>query len=289
MTLRPERSLADRLRSYCETKFANSLDAHQRASLERFLLLLIDEGSHAPARGKGIDWRMVSEAAEVPLETVRMLSAQIKPALDAIARAFPSGAPFRPEHRATLRARNHAQPFPKPVPAKRGRKPRAVVEFPEPLTDDWGDVDDFPTALRLHMARHGDTAWSLHRAIVTAGEAFDQRTFRSWSQGIREPRRNESRDMLARIERRYRLPDGYFSAKLGHKARAVTGAPIPDISPSEQRRLAWHLPHDFRRRSAAEQGEILHWVRTVVISGSTDYRRYQAAASKHRFALRFPA
>lgn len=289
MALRPERSLADRLRTYCQTKFASTLDAEQQASLERFLLLLIDEGSHAPARGKGIDWRTVSAVADLPLETIKALSAQIKPALDAIARAFPFGSPYRPERRAALQPRRRVPPFPETTPAKRGRKPRAVVEFPEPLTIDWRDVDDFATALRLQMTRHGDTSWSLHRALVRPGEAFDQRTFRSWSKGTREPRRDESRDMLLRIERRYRLRDGYFSEKLGHKARAVTGAPLPDIAPSEQRRLAWHLPHDFRRRTAAEQAEILHWVRTVVISGSTDYRRYQAAASKHRFALRFPA
>lgn len=40
-------------------------------------------------------------------------------------------------------------------------------------------------------------------------------------------------------------------------------------------------------RHAAEQGEILNWVREVVISGSTEYRRYQFAAAKRRYALRF--
>lgn len=290
MTLCPERSLADRLRTYCQTKFADALDADQRTSLERFLLLLVQQGSHAPARGKGIDWRAVAEVADLPLETVKLLSAQIKPAIDAIARAFPNGSPYRPERQPKpIKKRNRIEDLPETASKKRGRKPRPIVEFPEPLTSDWRDVDDFSAALRLHMSRHADTAWSLHRAIVKAGEVFDRRTFRSWSQGIREPCRNESREMLARIERRYRLPDGYFSEKLGHKARAVTGAPLPGISPSEQRRLAWHLPHDFRRRSSVEQAEILDWVRTVIISGSTDYRRYQAAASKHRFALRFPA
>ena len=34
--------------------------------------------------------------------------------------------------------------------------------------------------------------------------------------------------------------------------------------------------------------EILDWVRRVIISGSTEYRRYQAAASKQRYAIRFP-
>ncbi len=32
---------------------------------------------------------------------------------------------------------------------------------------------------------------------------------------------------------------------------------------------------------------MLNWVRTVIISGSTDYRRYQAAAIRQRYAVRF--
>jgi hypothetical protein len=66
-------------------------------------------------------------------------------------------------------------------------------------------------------------------------------------------------------------------------------APIPivGISKGERRRLAWHLPADFSRRPYAEQEEILTWVREVLISGSTDYRRYQSAAAKQRYGLRF--
>jgi hypothetical protein len=39
---------------------------------------------------------------------------------------------------------------------------------------------------------------------------------------------------------------------------------------------------------SANREEILDWVRRVIISGSTEYRRYQAAASKQRYAIRFP-
>lgn len=34
--------------------------------------------------------------------------------------------------------------------------------------------------------------------------------------------------------------------------------------------------------------EGLEWVRRVIIAGSTDYRRYQAAATRQRYAIRFP-
>ncbi len=42
-----------------------------------------------------------------------------------------------------------------------------------------------------------------------------------------------------------------------------------------------------RLQQTLEQAEILAWVRTVIISGQTDYRRYQAAAMRQRFAVRF--
>ncbi|HVI27894.1 SRPBCC domain-containing protein [Hansschlegelia sp.] len=92
---------------------------------------------------------------------------------------------------------------------------------------------------------------------------------------------------LRAIERRYRLPAGYLEAKVERRGRTRTAKGVAPIAPSERRRLAWHLPDDFPRRSAAEQEEILSWVREVVISGATDYRRFQAAASKTRYALRF--
>jgi hypothetical protein len=60
------------------------------------------------------------------------------------------------------------------------------------------------------------------------------------------------------------------------------------VPASEQRRLAWHLPDDFNLRSEADRAEILEWVRTVIISGATEHRRYQAAAAKHRYAIRIP-
>lgn len=95
-------------------------------------------------------------------------------------------------------------------------------------------------------------------------------------------------EMLARAERRYRLPSGYFRAKLENSGRAPSRRERVVTSRSEHRRLAWHLPDDFEDRPIAEREEILDWVRTVVISGSTGYRRYQAEAMKVRYSLRFP-
>ncbi len=137
------------------------------------------------------------------------------------------------------------------------------------------------------MRRHGDSFWRLHRAIVKPGELIDSRTISSWRSGAKSPRALESFKVLGRIERRYRLPDGYFKSKLPHPARSAVGHSIENIGQAERRRIAWHLPDDYDFRSTEERAEILAWVRKVIITGSTEYRRFQAAAMKQRYAVQF--
>lgn len=49
------------------------------------------------------------------------------------------------------------------------------------------------------------------------------------------------------------------------------------------------MPEDFEERRSKDRAEILAWVREHILSGATDYRRFQAAAMKQRYAIRFPA
>lgn len=141
----------------------------------------------------------------------------------------------------------------------------------------------------MHMRRHGEGARRLRNAVAAEGDTINYTTIRDWRRGQKQPQSAGSFELLSRIELRYRLPAGYFRAKLSHPARAVTGARLPGICKSERRRLSWHLPDDFDRRPHAERQEILTWVRRVIISGSTEYRRFQATAMRDRYALRFPA
>lgn len=148
---------------------------------------------------------------------------------------------------------------------------------------------DFPAALTLHLARHGDTSSHLHRALAAVGVSVEASTLRQWAIGNKVPRTVASLRVLEALERRYRLPLDYFKAKLPPSHRAAYGHKLLAKMPkAERRRLAWHLPDDFDRRPPKEREEILDWVRNVIISGATDYRRYQAEAMKHRYALRFP-
>ena len=115
------------------------------------------------------------------------------------------------------------------------------------------------------------------------------RTISNWANGTKTPRSADSFDVLTRIERRYRLPEGYFKSRLPHQARSIYGHDLGrDVSAAERRRIVWHLPDDFNQLSFSKREEILEWVRRVIISGSTDYRRFQRKASKQRYAIRFP-
>jgi hypothetical protein len=138
------------------------------------------------------------------------------------------------------------------------------------------------------MRRHGDSPQRLQRALAARGLTIDYSAIAMWRRGRKAPASRESMAVLRGIERRYRLPEGYFRSKLPHPSRATRGLNIEGIGAAEQRRLAWHLPDDFHERGAAEREEILEWVRRVVVSGATEYRRYQAAAMKQRFSIRFP-
>ncbi len=171
---------------------------------------------------------------------------------------------------------------------RRGPKPRAIVAFPQPLALDWVDPPTFHESFALHLERHGDSCHHLHRAVIASGEAFDRKTFQNWKIGKRLPATLQSFEVLGRVEQRYRLPAGYFRDKLTAAAKAPRGHRFTDISDSERRRMAWHLPHDLDQRSEVERREIIDWVRTVIVSGATDYRRYQAEALRHRYGLRFP-
>tara|TARA_R110002012_G_scaffold104331_4_gene244735 strand:+ start:760 stop:1203 length:444 start_codon:yes stop_codon:yes gene_type:complete len=100
------------------------------------------------------------------------------------------------------------------------------------------------------------------------GETFDDKTLLSWVQGERVPRSLTCFEILSRIERRYRLGQGYFKAKLPHQSRSLHGHDMGDISAAERRRLAWHLLDNFGSLPFSKREEVIEWVRQVIISGS---------------------
>jgi len=251
-----------------------------------------------PLRSGQLDWTAIGQACGAEAELTVELKKQLQPGLDAIIRWLdgppaveeqqPPKPTARPDKMAPAKKAASATSTRKPQRATadgivapfesvpRGPTPKPISPFPKPLFDATEDPASFQDALVYHMRRFGDTYWQLYRAVVHLNETFDNKTLLSWIQGERVPRSVASFNILRRIERRYRLSEGYFKEKLPHQARSLHGHHLGDISPAERRRISLHLPEDFNSLPFAKREEILDWVRRVIISGSTEYRRYQA-------------
>lgn len=289
---RPRQLTPRMITSFCKVRLGNVLSVREVRAVSEYLVALLQLKAFPPYRGKWIDWSEVAAATGMAAALLNATRHQLQPIFDALSRTVamndiagsvpPSarrpGAP--PEVAVAVEAK---------LRSRRGPAPKPIVEFPEPVTTGWDDIDDFGAALNMHMRRHGDTVRHLYLALSSRGEAQDQRTLMKWCTGQLLPRTARSLVVLNNIERRYRLPMGYFRAKLPHQARALRGVTLPGLPSAERRRLAWHLPDDFLSRPKPEQEEILNWVRRVIISGSTDYRQFQAAAMRQRYAVRFTA
>lgn len=291
--------------AYCDLRLTSAFPDSDAASLRAYMRRLIERKSAPPRSGGRTDWSVVARLTRVQESLLATNHRLIDPGFDAIVRWIRDGGVAVAEKQATPpvrcappRSAKHAArktmpalSDPKPTPKLHqasAAKPRVAVEFPEPLFHEWDDPADFAEALQLHLRRHGETYWVLYRAIIRPEEPMDKNTLLSWIEGRRVPRSTDSFEVLGRIECRYRLPAGYFKTKLPHPSRSASGFKLSGIDAAERRRLAWHLPDDFNSLSFEKREEIVDWVRRVIISGSTDYRRFQAAALKQRYAIRFP-
>lgn len=283
------------LSDFCAKRLAPVLPEEVVKRLHHYMGELLAQQEYPPYRGAGLDLTAVAETLSLDLNILKPQKAQITPVFDAIARAVAegrlrAGVPSRQRSIPREKAGSAVIPQTKRAPQSRkvpGRQRRPVIEFPEPLFTEWDEPDSFGAALRLHASRHGETTYHLFDAVVRPEDGVNRSTLISWGRGTKMPRAAISLEILGRIERRYRLPAGYFLAKAGAPDRAPGDFNLEGVTPAERRRLALHLPEDFNRRPRHEQAEILDWVRTIIISGSTDYRRYQAAMMRHRYAVRF--
>lgn len=268
---------------FLRQRSASVLPPRDLERLGSYLRAVIKEAVLPPRAEGRLDWNEIAVASGVDADALAGAGSVLEPGIDAITRFVgqtarrhklapaavkDSEARPAPGRRSCrrLHAREGGQGSPLPhlgrptivrlqphlhhrSDASGGTQPRPIVEFPEPLWTDWEEPETFPAALKLHIDRHGDSAWHLPRALVKSHEAFDHKTFVTWIQGTTAPRSVSSFEILGPIERRYRLPEGYFKAKLAHPARATTGIGRPDVTPSQHRRIAWHLTVASCRRT----------------------------------------
>jgi len=290
-----------KLLSFSELRLAPIFTAADLKQLTGYMQALVDRGQFPPMRGTLVDWSEISIACNFSASLTGKQKRVGQFGFDAIIRWINDGdrSPQPMSARADIRStrkpnspRSAAQrkSIDEHERTKPGPKPAPIENSPKPLFDITDDPISFQAAFALQLKRFGETYYSLHRAVARPGDDFDNKTMLSWVKGTKVPRSLQSFDILSRIEQRYGLPAGYFKQKLPHQSRSASGHDVGEnISPAERRRLAWHLPDNFNKLPHKKREEILEWVRRVVISGATDYRRFQAAASKQRYAIRFPA
>ncbi|RTM01792.1 hypothetical protein EJV44_01260 [Ancylobacter aquaticus] len=285
---------------FCQQRASAVLSADAVGGLQSYLLHLWAVQQPAPKGHRDYDWDSISIASGIELRQLREAARTLAPGLDALGREVAKAGQPKTQQSplATwrkLEANSPKRPSrwgldsPKVNPLqKRGPKPKPIIEFPESDGQSWTDPASFAEAFDLHMRRHGDSAQHLAKALSATAKHIDVQTIIVWRRGLKVPSTSRSLEGLELIEKRYRLPPGYFRAKLPITDRCISVGAIDGVGRAERRRLAWHLPADFDRRPREERKEILEWVKRVVISGSTEYRRFQAAAMRQRYAVRFP-
>ncbi|MGL4094431.1 hypothetical protein [Agrobacterium cavarae] len=288
-----------KIAGFCKVKLAPLLSAGELRALCDYMLRLVDDRTPPPIMGRHVDWVEVTRECGLG-QTSAKLRRVAQYGFDAISRWLDEAVASSSTDRASPREKRARQRSKSTTGKKRsgapgssrvkpGPKPKPIEEFPEPLFEAYDDPLSFQAALQFQIDRFGETYYHLHRAIFREGDAIEAATLASWLKGTKVPRSVGNLEILGRIERRYRLPQGYFKEKLPHQARAGVGFDVGDeISPAERRRLAWHLPDDFNSLPREKRAEILEWVRRVIITGATDYRRFQSQATKQRYAIRFP-
>ncbi|MBO6894284.1 MAG: hypothetical protein JJ866_20240 [Roseibium sp.] len=279
------------IEAYCDKRLAKSFSEDELVVIRGHLIGLLERSEYPIYRGSRLDVRALADTLCLDSHRLKAERSNIQPIFDAVSRSITEFA-LRPEagqrnsrHEGCdhqIKSLHH-----KDGRRRRGKPPPPIVEFPEPLETTWVEPSNFGAALRAHSKRHGESIYHLFNAVVRTDDGIKRSTFVGWGRRNSAPTSATSQDILRRIERRYRLPNGYFSSVDRAAADTTTHCELDDLTPAERRRLVWHLPDDFRRRPRAEQDEILAWVREVIISGSTEYRRYQAAAIRQRYAVRF--
>lgn len=238
--------------NFCRLRLAKVLEESERSAVCKYLTDLLELLASAPYRGRWIDWAQVAIAAGIEKDRLQAARHHLQPVFDAVSRGVamqdvalslrtPPEDILAAELPKKRSARREALED-RQAPRKRGPKPKAIVKLPEPLWTEWEEPETLSEALNLHMRRHGDTVRHLFLAVDRNGNANDQRTLMKWCTGQLLPRTVQSLAVMAKVQRRYRLPAGYFKSKMPNRGRATYAHGLEDISAHERRRLAWHGP-----------------------------------------------
>ena len=155
------------LDAFLRVRLDGKLDPGAYQDLHAYLAGLLEQRAFPIYCGRWIDADAMANETGISRETLLDLKPHLQPLCDAISRA---AADPQGRRRERVPARAPAVPEPERKPRGRPKRP-TVAGARKPLWTVWADPETFPAALRLHMARHGDSLRSLHAALAAAGPA----------------------------------------------------------------------------------------------------------------------
>lgn len=271
--------------------------------LRHFLSRLVERHELPPSDGRGIDWREVSARSKIAYWRIIDLKEEIRPIIvsisDALIYKFTPVSDIAIPSDESLSVSKVADSLIL-ISGAFAAKPYRLLHSEAPASthaiSDNRDIDkrteklpefaNFPEALRYHLIRSGDRPVDLHRALVSSGDELDYSTINNWLADGRTPKLSEIRRItLRRIAHRYKLPDDYFiSIAWPDDTRSMGLNSFPDW---QRKFIEWHVPFDFNARPAAEQSEIIEWLKNYPLAESIEYRRFMSKATKIKYGMRF--
>ena len=235
---------------YCRKRIAKTLPPRETESIRQYLIQLLDARVLPPRFGAHVDWSEIALEVDISADVLRSTQKHLAPVFDAVARALSSRSVVgKSKTRFASRSKGPSVDEGPSIPSapnahvrvelasprkRRTYKQRPIVEFPEPLWTEWEEPVTFGAALKLQSDRHGDRPHHLFRALRAHGHTINRRTVFRWIAGDLIPRSVSSFAILRSIEHRYRLPEGYFRAKLPHPGRALTGHVLEELTCSPE-------------------------------------------------------
>jgi hypothetical protein len=271
-----KRNFLEMVDAFCTLKLVQYFSKAELNQFRVYIKKLVIYHHDPPSKNAKIDWMLISQEAKITL--ARLLKCQ-----DALSYLFQAIA------RENKKMKDlHGEGISNKYSIQKNKYSFCKDNLRDPLDPDWADVLYFHDALHLHMNRYRETSQQLCAAIIKPFENVKHTTINNWRYGKRYPRSTKSEEVLRRIEYRYQLPVGYFKSKLPPLIGGVVTIDLDEINVTERERLKWFLPKNFYEMEKKEQRDIVSWVNSNLLSGVTDYRKFQQKVTCQAFGIRFP-
>lgn len=295
-----------KISEFCNVGIAPVATKRALENIRPYLISLIIHRKTPPMRNGRIDWQAVADACGIEDEMTAELKKTVRSGLEAIVRWLDKERPAeddrpvveRPKRKArtaagsakTMMARRSSSAATGTIEreetrAKPGVQPRPIEEFPKPLFDWTEEPEGFQQA---PPARR--------KLLASASRRYPRRRCLR-SQDAAEL---DERHQGAAVDRKLRDPLPYRAAVpaarwLFQSQAAASGAIGVGPRGRKRYRCCGAAPARLASAGQLQQPAVCQaggnpgMVRRVIISGSTDYRRFQALATRQRYAIRFPA